>query len=314
MALLKDHGAFDHGNDALEVSATISAATNDPNSDNDPAMLEFLRLVAALRYSITAYKPDFPGFLELPRELRDIIYGYYLEDNMLYRSDFRMLSILRNVGCEPPLFSASHQVRCEAFEIFLRKATSIGVGSLSRAEEFMEILGSFPTSRSFGLVRDIRLPNIHMLEWMVRNEITKFGKVPPSPNSYVQLLLRLPNLHRLEMTFHAFDVTTLSPQGRRWVPRNLSDFIDTHDFRLLLSCEKLEEVFLEGILPEIFRRGYTYSQDHNVCMKTLRDFGLWVKTRSAKKNQDGGRKIKVWIQYRDEVFEGGARKGEGTLL
>jgi hypothetical protein len=167
MALLKAHGAFDHSNEALEVAPTICAATKDPNSDDDPATLKFLRLVAGLRYSITARKPDFPRFLELPRELRDIIYAHYLDDNMLYRWDFCMLPILKSVGWEPQLFSASHQVRCEAFEVYLRKATSIGIVSLWRAEEFMRILGSFPTSRPFELVRDIRLFNIHVLEWVV---------------------------------------------------------------------------------------------------------------------------------------------------
>jgi hypothetical protein len=317
MALLKAHGAFDHSNEALEVAPTICAATKDPNSDDDPATLKFLRLVAGLRYSITARKPDFPRFLELPRELRDVIYAHYLDDNMLYRWDFRMLPILKSVGWEPQLFSASHQVRCEAFEVYLRKATSIGIVSLWRAEEFMKILGSFPTSRPFELVRDIRLFNIHVLEWVVQHEIKKKGEVPPSPNSYLQLLLRLPNLRRLELTFHAINVTTPPLQGRRRVPRNLSDFIDAHDFHLLLGCEKLEEMFLDGILPAFFDRGVTYSQDHSVSMKTLRDFGLWVKTLFAREGQEGARDIKVWIQYREESHEtyiGGARKGEGTLL
>jgi hypothetical protein len=281
MVLLKDHRGLEQNSDETGGASRHSlvlldtAATLDV--DDDPAMLEFLHLVDALRYSITVSKPDFPGFLELPRELRDMIYDHYFEGSMLHRYDRRVLPILNSVRWEQ-IFFTSQQVRCEAFEVYLRKATSIGILSVGRAEQFMRILGSFPTSRPFELVHEVRLPFIFGLERYVQKVIKKKGKVPPSPKSYVQLLLRLPNLRRLEMTFYAFDVNTVPPQSHRRVPKNLSDFIDTHDFRFLLGCEKLEELFLDGIVEGEHEPGRIYSLDHDVSMQTLRDFGLWVKT------------------------------------
>jgi hypothetical protein len=246
-----------------------------------------------------------------------MIYDHYFEGSMPHRYDCRVLPILNSV-CWEQIFFTSQQVRCEAFEVYLRKATSIGVLSVWRAEQFMRVLGSFPTSRPFELVHEVRLPFIYSLERYVLKEIKKKGKVPPSPNGYVQLLLRLPNLRRLEMTFYAFDVNTAPPQGHRRAPKNLSDFIDTHDFRFLLGCEKLEELFLDGIVEGEHQPGRIFSQDHDVSMQTLRDSGLWVKTCFAKKGQEGGREIKVWIGYREEIRIGanigGARKGEGKLL
>jgi hypothetical protein len=90
------------------------------------------------------------------------------------------------------------------------------------------------------------------------------------------------------------------------VPRNLSEFLDFFDLRLLLRCESFEELLLGGMLP-VFR-GASYPSDDQVCMKTLRDFGLWIKRRFAKKGKKGGRDIKVWVDYCWEHMRVGRRR------
>lgn len=90
------------------------------------------------------------------------------------------------------------------------------------------------------------------------------------------------------------------------VPRNLSNFLDKFDVRVLARCEKLEEVLLDGIKLGL----YSNSARDDICKVTLRECGLWVKRRQAKKH----RVVEVWVGYRYSLYDGGTVKDWGEKL
>ena len=320
--------------EARHVDHTVHTTEKDLADIFDASMVEFLDLTAAIEGYTSERSPRFDSFLQLPRELRNIIYDHYIREEpyfprkgavdgnaRVWKGPYTWPNFCVSPGFSntppafptwaPNIFGTSHQVRSEAVEIFLSGALSVVIKHYNTAQKFATFLDSFPTSKPFELIRVLRLPNIHKMEHGVQWELNATGKAPTSPNGYMYLVSKCPNLRRIDMTFHASVITAPVHPERTRVPRNLSKFIDKFELRMLLGCEKLEELLLDGILPY---SGFSYPLDEGVCMKTLRDFGLWVKRRFAKKGRKTGREVKVWVDYRWGSYEGGTPKDNGELL
>lgn len=154
---------------------------------------------------------------------------------------------------------------------------------------FLEFLESFPgTTGTEGLdaVQDINFPHIH---WYNHD-----GSIPANDtNKDIDLMLKCPNLKRVGMTFHAYRInsTTVVPEA---FPLPLDNFLDRFRLRPMLGCNQLKHVYIGGI------EHFLFLVVGNDQLKTLRDFGKWLRKSFKEKGQD----VTVSLHARNGRFRG----------
>lgn len=145
---------------------------------------------------------------------------------------------------------------------YYRKAAKIAIW-------LPDFLRSFPDNEGFNAIKGLNLPHIH---WYNHNQVVPAG----TPNPDMELMLQLPKLCRLRLTFHWEKVNLRHCEEDVWEPITLEAFLDKFGLHRMLDCHGLGEIYIGGIFdPSANVRGDP--------LKTLRDFGKWLREGFARK-------------------------------
>jgi len=231
--------------------------------------------------TITLLNPKFHNFLNLPRELRNLIYEEYIKAEHLFY-DWSWLT-LEN-GSErsvffprwaPNILGTSHQVRSEFAQTFFPRAGYIEIESSHEAQFFAAFLDTLKLDKPFEVVRLLVLPHFDN----IKDSSTHGG------NAYMQLVMRCTALQKLRITFHA------SALRRRYLAKRqlgrcrfammLDEVLDFFQLRATLYCTALRCIELEGILPSEER-----TSDGFDPLQPLRQAGSWMSSEFRKQGQE----------------------------
>ncbi|KAF1948762.1 hypothetical protein CC80DRAFT_497980 [Byssothecium circinans] len=129
-------------------------------------------------------------FNRLPHEVRNQIYAYVLDDISISPNPIRLLgmNITGDLNPQYALFFVNQELRIEVGTWYLNNKT-IDIWATSFGDIFLEYLDSFPDQDGYEAVRSIAFPQFYREGW-------------ETPNPNVELLLRLPKLHMVSISFH----------------------------------------------------------------------------------------------------------------
>ena len=168
------------------------------------------------------FEPGFHRFLDLPREIRDLIYEEYIKLEQSYELHCRQsktkhlfnackyswpgFAIQYDAGTNvfmpkwaPRIFGTSHQVRGEVAYVIFVRAWWVQLGSAFEADHFTKFLETLHLEKPFEVVRFLLLPKIHHFNRTTEDAV--YGG-----NSYMQLVFPCTELRRIHLTFHASTV------------------------------------------------------------------------------------------------------------
>ena len=132
-----------------------------------------------------------------------------------------------------------------------------------------DFLRSFPGNEGFNAIKGLNLPHIH---WYNHNQVVPAG----TPNPDMELMLQLPKLCRLRLTFHWEKVNLHNCEEDVWEPITLEAFLNKFGLPRMLECHGLEEIYIGGIFD-------TSANLRGDPLQALRDFGKWLREGFARK-------------------------------
>ncbi|KAJ4372274.1 hypothetical protein N0V83_004048 [Neocucurbitaria cava] len=288
---------------------------------------EFMLLAAAAEGHM-AYEvpPYFPGFLQLPPELRgEIMHQYFLAESEASRlSQHRHRDGWGNpccmweypdslVACDnqdpntfpdpktarcpegwlPDLAFTSKQMLGEVVVEMLRNTKRVELKYIydhpdfKIATWFRKFLLAIPDGDGVCAVKHLNFPHMH---WFNHQNIA-----PTLSNPSVELMVACSNLRKVDMTFHYSKVSTWDINSGLQVPCTPGQILDHFQLRPILECQSLRQVYLDGIYAKPSRGGEPSDLD------ALVDLGKWIVKGFLVEQQ---RKIEVELHRRWGAWDG----------
>lgn len=307
----------------MPSASEVTGRTNTPPTASNEEILRRL-FTMSIDHGVEDLTPRTFPFLNLPLEIREMIYAIYLEDTRnelskpVHYDDFDNPCCLWELGkglnrniilCDkdtrmgmvspsttpfflPRICFSNKQIRGEVARLMLRDTKTYVfknycASDIKITQYFMEFLEavSTPNYNAFDHVEDMTVPHIY-------REPYDYGKENPT----VTLMVKCEKMRVIRLTFHASYLSEEKIGKYNQFHMSLDAILDKYALRPILNCKGLEEVYLTGIIPHAHMRRRL---PHD-CLKGVKEIGHWIR----KGFEAQGRNVKVLYCKRKGAWTG----------